>query len=615
MLLSCGYIDYDIITQAEEETDTSPANTIEPSLAPLPDTTANADDSSVSSAAVPNLGTLTMQLSPGVSEIDIVLGGDPLPTDFSIEVRRQIGSAPTTLPEGVMVCSDCPVELTDSGLSSNSVYFYTAFVLDEQGAVVGMVSDSMRPLGQWGVTSSQQTFLNASAADAPDFYGHAVALSGDAQTLVVGAPLEDSSASGINGNDSLNNSISSGAAYVYAYNGSAWIQQAYLKASNANAQDSFGFSVAISEDGSTIAVGAYLEDSSATGINGNQSLNNNLDSGAVYIFRRSGSIWTQEAYLKASNTDSNDNFGSDVSLSGDGNTLAVSARHDRSSATGVNGDDSLNDASNSGACFVFERSAGAWTQQAYLKASNTEAGDLFGQALALSRNGETLAVGASREDSSATGVDGDDSLNGANRSGAVYVFQKNGASWLQQAYLKAPNTDSDDAFGYDVALSGEGNTLAVGAYLEDSGATDLDGNMSLNNSADSGAVYLFRRTNSTWLNQAYVKASNTDSNDTFGSSVSLSDSGRTLAVGAPNERSSATGIGGNQALNDASFAGSVYVFQLAATLWSQTTYVKTDTTAAGDVFGRAVALSGDGSLLIGGATGADLGGATYVFSQ
>ncbi len=158
-----------------------------------------------------------------------------------------------------------------------------------------------------------------------------------------------------------------------------------------------------------------------TGINGDQGDNNADLSGAVYVFTRDGAgVWSQQAYVKASNTDAGDRFGWSVALSD--NTLAVGAHEEDSAATGINGDQGDNAALFAGAVYVFTRdSAGVWSQQAYVKASNTEAGDIFGDQVALS--GDTLAVGASFEASAATGIDGDQSDNNADRSGAVYAFQ------------------------------------------------------------------------------------------------------------------------------------------------------------------------------------------------
>ena len=266
----------------------------------------------------------------------------------------------------------------------------------------------------------------------------------------------------------------------------SWGQQAYVKASNTDADDRFGWAVALSGD--TLAMGAPLEASSATGIDGNQADNSASAAGAVYVFTRSGGTWSQQAYIKASNTGSGDGFGWAVALSGDGDTLAVGASWEDSSATGIDGDQADESAGNAGAVYVFTRSSSTWSQQAYIKASNTGKDDRFGHAVALSD--DTLAVGAYREASSATGIDSDQTDDSADHAGAVYVFTRNGSTWSQQAYIKASNTGRDDEFGYAVALWGD--TLAVGALGEASNATGIDGNQENNRATNAGAVYLFQ---------------------------------------------------------------------------------------------------------------------------
>src|SRR5262249_49575291 len=145
-----------------------------------------------------------------------------------------------------------------------------------------------------------------------------------------------------------------------------WSQQAYLKASNTGGGDEFGISVAVSGD--TVVVGARFEASNATGVNGNQADNSASQSGAAYVFTRSGGVWSQQAYLKASNTEACDRFGWSVAVSGD--TVVVGALGESSNATGVNGNQADNSACGSGAASVFPPSGGVWSQQAYLKASN-----------------------------------------------------------------------------------------------------------------------------------------------------------------------------------------------------------------------------------------------------
>lgn len=399
----------------------------------------------------------------------------------------------------------------------------------------------------------------------------------------------------------------------------------YLKGSNTEKFDTFGESVALSADGGTLAIGASRESSNATGINGLQSNNDVQNSGAVYVFTRSGGKWRQQAYIKASNTGAFDEFGTSISLSADGNTLAVGAWYEASSSTGINGGPAAqaNDSAvRAGAVYVFARTISivgrTWAQQAYVKASNARADDLFGHNVALSGDGSTLAVGAYWEASNHTGVTRGapaDANNLASESVAVYVFARTtnflGSTWAQQAYVKASNTGVGDIFGYRVALSQDGNTLAVGAPGESSNPTGITSGAAAEAnyaSVYSGAVYVFvRRTGvigTTWSQQALLKASNTGVGDGFGGSLALSGNGNMLAVGADQEGSSATVINGGapaEANNAANGAGAVYLFSrttygTGSTLL-QETYVKASNTGAGDRFGFNVALSVDGNTL------------------
>jgi hypothetical protein len=339
-----------------------------------------------------------------------------------------------------------------------------------------------------------------------------------------------------------------------------WAQEAYVKASNTGTFDRFGSSIALSADGTALAVGAYTEDSATTGVGGEQIDNSATDSGAVYVFRHTAGEWFQEAYVKASNTDAGDQFGWSVALSGDGSALAVGAYGEASAATGVGGDQIDNSARDSGAVYLFRRTGGVWDQEAYVKASNTGAMDRFGSSIAFSGDGSALAVAANTEDSAATGIDGDPMSNAASTSGAVYLFRHTGGAWAQEAYVKASNTGAMDRFGSSIALSTDGSVLAVGAPFEASAATGLGGDPSNDTAMGSGAVYVFRRTAGGWGQEAYVKASNTSAEDYFGASIALSGDGSTLAAGAVREDSAATGVGGDQTSNAASNSGAVYVY-------------------------------------------------------
>ena len=429
-----------------------------------------------------------------------------------------------------------------------------------------------------------QAYAKASNTDTGDEFGYSVALSGD--TLAVGAPFESSNATGINGNQSDTTAPNAGAVYVFVRNGITWSYKDYIKASNTDGGDKFGWSASLSGD--TLAVGAPFEDSNFKGIDAGHGVgqDNDLagDSGAVYVFTRDSSgAWTQQAYVKGSNNSKNDQFGSSVSLDKDtlvvgaptngkvymfnrsdttwtqqgyfnasgigfgssvsvsGDTAAVGAPLESSGATIINGDESDTTAPSAGAVFTFVRSVGTWSQEAYIKPFNTNMGDNFGWSVALS--GDTLAVGAPLEDSNATGVNsGGEADNSAANAGAVYVFTRDNSSWTQQAYVKASNSLAGDKFGWSVALDNE--DLAVGAKT--SSGTD-------------GAVYVFIGSGSSWAEEVNLTAFNADSLDGFGYSVALN--GGTLAVGANQEDSNAIGIDGNYTDNSAQDSGAVYVYQ------------------------------------------------------
>lgn len=432
-------------------------------------------------------------------------------------------------------------------------------------------------------------YFKASNTGTGDGFGWRVALSADGKTMAVTANGEASASDGVNGDQANNSAPGSGAVYVFARGASGWAQQAYLKASNSDADDGFGRSIAISADGNTIAIGAPNEASNATGVDGNQADNSSSGNGAAYVFSRVNGTWKQSAYLKASNASSNDLFGWSVALSANGTRLAVGALRE----------------ADSGAAYVFERDKTGWSQVALLKASNPGNNDWFGFALAFSSNGSTLAVAAREEASRASGVNGDETDNSKSGAGAVYVFTRFLlGGWSQQAYLKASNPDVNDRFGHSLALSADGDTLAVGAFGESSAAIGVGGDQTSNSVSGSGAAYVFVRSGSNvWTQQAYLKASNTGSGDDLGIALALSGDGRTLAVGAYQEDSDARGIGGAQDNDLSSGSGAVYLFASDGGAWTQRAYVKAPDGRAQDRFGLSVALSGDGATLAVGAYG------------
>jgi hypothetical protein len=543
------------------------------SSSPPPAASDNADLSALSISAA----ALTQIFQADLTSYDATV-------EFS-EVSTTV--TPTTADGGASVTvNDAAVA---SGSASGSIALaegsniITVVVTAEDGTTTKTYTIDV--LRESVATFVQHAYIASSNAEADDRFGYSVAIQGD--TMAVGAKGEDSASAGIDGDQTDNSAIDSGAVYVFVRNNGVWTQQAYLKASNPGSGDQFGHEVDL--DGDTLVVSALYEDSDATGINGDQANDNAQDSGAVYVFTRSNNTWSQQAYIKASNAESNDGFGTSATL--DNDTLVVGAYQEDSSATGVNGDQTSNASSVSGAAYVFVRNGGVWEQQAYLKASNTGADDRFGASVAVEN--DTLFVGAVWESSNATGIAGDQVNNDASRSGAVYLFTRAGTTWTQQAYIKASNTEADDWFGAEVDLSGD--TLVVGALFEDSEANGVGGDQTNNNASSAGAVFVFVGSGANWTQQAYIKASNSDAGDEFGEEIAIQ--GDTLVIAANSEDSVATGVDGDQLDNTVIDSGAVYVFERAGGVWSQISYLKASNTDAGDGFGYNLALS-DGTVIV-----------------
>ena len=372
----------------------------------------------------------------------------------------------------------------------------------------------------------------------------------------------------------------------------------YIKADNSDVDDRFGHSIALSRDGTTLVVGAPHEDGGrtpATRPNGqtNEDIGN---SGAVYVFTRRENTWTQQAYIKAKNADRLDVFGTQVAISADGTTIAVSTHLEDSEGQTINGDSLNNNAENSGAVYIYVRNTnGVWEEQAFIKASNSEAYDLFGIDISLSNDGHTLAVGATGEDSSSTEINVGMNDNSGNSVGAVYVFARDNGVWSEQSYIK-PQQLGDEPnqllFGSAVTLSGNGDVLAVSAPSYD-----------LSTVPNSGIVYVYSRdSNSVWTFSALKAATNSSIASGFGSDISISDDGTTMAVGALGDNKIATGINDYNTTETRPLIGACYVYSLDSNqTWAQRAYIKPSYIGPEENyihFGHKVSLSGDGNTLL-----------------
>jgi hypothetical protein len=323
-----------------------------------------------------------------------------------------------------------------------------------------------------GFSWSQKALLTPSDGAAYDFFGEAVALDGD--TAVVAASHKDTQR---------------GAVYIFVRqaNGS-WIQQAELAAADGVAYDKFGWSVAI--DGETVLVGAI-----------NKSMGGPDGQGAVYIFTRSGSSWTQQAELTETASATYQYFGSAVVI--DGDTALIGAY-----GASPGGSD------RQGAAYVFTRAGSSWTHRAELTESG-ESRTNFGYGVAL--DGDTALIGAYRA-----------TVSGHVDQGTAFVFTGSGSAWARQAVLVATDGTAGDWFGKTVAV--EGDTALVGAS-----AAGVGGN------AAQGAGYVFARSGGSWSQQSKVTASDGTTYSALGSSVALS--GRTALVGSPGQTAAAYVLG------------------------------------------------------------------------
>ncbi len=530
-------------------------------------------------------------------------------TSYRVQKKRDAAASYELIAEDLTTTlydDDIAVHLTD--------WVNTSYILQACNAV-GCTDSAPRALVP---ANSVPTigYLKTATPRAGAQFGFSVALSSDGSTLAVGAAGDSSGSAGINGDESDTSMPGAGAVYVFVREGDNWIQQAYVKASHPDASDYFGLAIALSGDGDTLAVGADGEDG---GDPLDPADDSRGDSGAAYVFVRSDGSWTQQGYIKATNIDAADSFGRALDLSFFGDRLVVGAMNEDSRATTINGDQGDDGGISTGAAYVFVRfPSGDWVSEAYLKASNSDDGDSFGNAVAISGDGFTIAVGAPGEDSAAFGVDGLQTSNAAVNSGAVYLFQLVGLlSWEQTAYLKASNTEAGDSFGgmfggliiginHAIALDDDGTTVAIGAFREASG-TGAEGD---NSGARAGAVYVFTRDlvgfEFVWSQQAYLKAPNIDSIDEFGVSVALDAEGDRLVVGAWGEDGSGMGVNATpDNLGGAGDNGAIYLFTRSGTDWSAGTYIKASNTGGGDRFGYHCAISRDGNVLAVGADGED----------
>jgi len=367
---------------------------------------------------------------------------------------------------------------------------------------------------QAGTVWLEREKLFAAAGAAYDQFGASVSVSGD--LAIVGADMGDGSVA------------DSGSAYIFQWDGTSWVQQQKLLASDGWAGDGFGRSVSISGD--LAIVGAWGDD------------DNGGSSGSAYIFEWDGTSWVEQQKLFASDGVAGDMFGLSVSISGD---LAI---------VGAEGDD--DNGTWSGSAYVFRWDGTSWVQQQKLLASDGAIADEFGwsvsitSALADPESGDYAIVGTYYDDDS------------GESSGSAYIFKWDGTSWFEQQKLLASDGDIGDHFGHSVSISGD--QAIVGARGDDD-----------NGGRHSGSAYVFKRAGTSWVEQQKLFASDGAAGDWFG--VSASISGDYCVVGA---------------WNNGAKQGSAYIFKWDKTNWVEEQKLLASDGAVGDCFGSSVSVSG-----------------------
>jgi hypothetical protein len=504
------------------------------------------------------------------------LGFDPLQAttlvDVSVllrEVQLVVAAPGATL-----------VELNDAALASGESSSPITIPFGDSTWTVRIVAGDFSRTFTFQVTRgfekpAQSLYAKASNTDEWDKFGLSIAASGD--VVVVGAPREDSGSLS-NGDQSDNGLEAAGAVYVFRYVDEEWSQEAYLKASNPGLGDGFGGAVAL--DGDLLVVGADGEASASPGIDGDETDDTLTGAGAVYVFRRSGAEWLQEAYLKASNPGERDNFGRSVAVSG--NRIVVGATGESSDSNTVNSGEADDSAAAAGAAYIFEKTT-VWQQVAYLKASNSDAEDFFGWSVDI--EADRVIVGAPYERSNGEGPNGDQSDNSLQEAGAAYVFKPTETGWVQEVYLKPLGTSDHMRFGTSAAMSA--SLAVVGAPHEGMGSDWW-----------IGGAYVFRRAGSYWSVEAELRASNAEPSDFFGDGVAIA--GDTIVVGAIGEASRSSGADGDQSNNKCPWTGAAYVYGYSGE-WRQLHYLKQGAPSAcsddGTHFGSRVAMT-DQSLVV-----------------
>lgn len=431
---------------------------------------------------------------------------------------------------------------SQTGLARNTTYYIRCryrssgnYVSDWSNVFAFTTSESYSP-------NTEEAKIYATDRNTNNLFGQAIDIDGTGTRVVVGAIL---------GNSNF------GCAYVFVRSGNAWIQEQKIVGTDTVNGDQLGCSVAIDGTGTRIAVGARQADPGGTS-----------NAGAVYIFSRSGSVWTQEQKLIASDKATSDALGYSVCMDGTGTRV-------------VGGAMGVPAGSSAGAVYVYVRSGTTWTFEQKFTGSDTVNGNQFAYSVNIDSTGTRIVAGAWAA-----------TVSGVTGSGASYVFTRSGSVWSQEAKIVASDLTAGANFGYYVNIDDTGSRCVVGAR---------------NIASSAGAVYIFTRSGTTWSQEQKITASDASANSFFGYSVAFNSDATSLIVGAF-----------RATVNGQANAGAVYHFTRSGTVWTQQTKITASDNVTNKYFGNDVAWASSSTRIAVAAYqdsdgGFSLAGAAYIF--
>ena len=440
-----------------------------------------------------------------------------------------------------------------SGLTANTTYYARVRYSSQ---VFWINSTSYRGnVSQWSTAitfTTRASFLNATeeacviSGDrvAGDNFGRSIVISGDGTRIAVGSP---------------GRTTNTGVVYIFLRSAGSWVQEAKLTASDAATGDYFAYwgALGINFDGSRLVVGAGSK-------TGTYSLQ-----GAIYVFSRTGTTWSQEAKLLEGDVANGDYFGSVVAINYDG-TRIISGSYNKAGTYAAQG-----------AAYIYLRTGTTWAQEAKLLAGDPAANDYFGSSVSISNDGSRVAIGAYNKLALAS-------------QGAAYIYLRSGTTWGQEAKLLIADPAANDYFGKSISLSGDGTRVAVSTY-----------NKTVTVAAQ-GAVYTFARNlvTSNWIQEAKIVHSDPVASDYFGYSISMNNDGSKLLVGCYGKLTN---------------TGAVYTFNRTYNLWTQTNKITASNAITNAYFGYSINMSNDGSRLAVGSYGNTINnvatvGCAYIYN-